>query len=178
MSKPNLVLIGFMGTGKTRIGKLCAKALDYKFQDTDALIEQRMGRSVAEIFAEDGEVAFRAIERDTIAELAAGTGQVISTGGGAALFEANVERLRETGTIVWLTAHPKILLVRVGGKNAYKRPLLASAADPLARIKEMLAERDPYYRDAADFVVASERRRPNEVTSEIISRYRAFGISG
>ena len=171
MPKANLVLIGFMGTGKTRIGKLCAKELGFAFRDSDNLIERRIGRRVADIFREEGETAFRAIEREMILELAQGTGQVISTGGGVALFDANVEALRETGTILWLSASPEVLLSRVGGKNAYKRPLLASASDPLQKIREMLIEREPYYRDAADFNVLSENRRPGDIAEQIIRRY-------
>ncbi len=163
-----------MGTGKTRIGKLCAKRLGYSFFDSDTQIEKRTGRKVAVIFQEDGESTFRTLEQQILAELAQGGQQVISTGGGAALFERNVEVLRRTGTIALLKASPEVLLTRVGGKNAAKRPLLASAPDPLARIREMLAAREPYYRDAADFSVFSENQRPGDVAERVIARYREF----
>jgi len=143
----NLVLIGFMGTGKTTLGRLCAERLGYAFCDTDTLIEARAGRSIPEIFAEQGETAFRQLEREVIAELAAMSGLVIATGGGAPLDAENAHRLRAAGDVVLLTAPPEEILLRVGDPRS--RPLLAGASDVHKRIRELLDERMPAYVQAA-----------------------------
>ena len=137
MGARNLVLIGFMGTGKTTIGRLCAERLGYRFRDSDTEIESRIGCSIAQYFSQKGEAAFREIEREVIAELAEESDQVISTGGGVVLDPENAMRLREGGWVVLLQATPDAILARVGDTRS--RPLLANAADPLARIEELLA---------------------------------------
>src|SRR5947207_704151 len=127
MAERNLALIGFMGTGKTTVGRLCAAQLGYDFYDSDTVIEARAGCSIARFFAEHGEAAFRQREREVIAELAAMPGRVIAAGGGAALDPDNMGCLRATGLVVLLTASPEAILSRVG--NAQTRPLLAGAPD-------------------------------------------------
>ncbi|HZP81941.1 MAG TPA: shikimate kinase [Chthonomonadaceae bacterium] len=167
----NLVLIGFMGTGKTTVGRLCAARLGYRFCDSDAVIEARTGGSIARFFEQHGEAAFRQMEREVIRELAATPGLVIATGGGAALNPENVADLRAGGRVVLLTASPEVLLKRVG--DARSRPLLADAADPRARIATLLADRLPHYERAAHHRVNTTDRRPQEIAAEIVAWYRA-----
>jgi len=171
MMRRNLVLIGFMGTGKTTVGKLCARELDYAFCDSDAEIVQRAGKSIPEIFADEGEEAFRQYERETIADLAAQEGLVIATGGGAVLDSVNAEVLRETGTVVLLTAAPFVVLRRVG--DARTRPLLASSdEDPKARIIALLRERRPLYERAAHFRVDTTHFSKNTIVEQIVERFQ------
>ena len=166
-AEPNLVLIGFMGVGKSRIGPMCARRLGYAFRDSDHEIEAQAGCSVAEFFAREGEAAFRALERQVIAELAARRGLVIATGGGTVLDPENVARLRETGRVVLLTATPRAILQRVGDPKT--RPLLANSPDPLKRIRELLAQRTPCYEKAAHYTLSAMKKTPGKITSEILA---------
>lgn len=145
---PNIVLIGFMGTGKTAVGRMVAARLGRPFVDTDALIEARAGRSVPEIFTEEGEAAFRTLEAEVVAQAAAGGGSVIATGGGVVLSRDNMARLRRNGLIIALRADPKAILARVG--RGADRPLLGD--DPEERIRRLLQERSALYQEA-DFTV-------------------------
>jgi 3-dehydroquinate synthase len=141
----NIVLTGFMGTGKTTVGRLLAERLGYEFVDTDQVIEERHGK-VAEIFRTRGEDAFRRLERELAAELADRDGLVISTGGRLMLDPQNVANLSRKGRVFCLVATPDEILNRVQGDAAStERPLLA-VSDPRQRIVELLAERGPDYR--------------------------------
>ena len=145
MPARNIVLTGFMGTGKTTVGQILAARLGYEFVDTDVLIEARTGRSIPAIFAEDGEAAFRQLERDIAAELAVQQGLVIATGGRLMLDPANAAELGGTGRIFCLTATPELILTRVlADEKAIERPLL-QGPDPATRIRQLLAERAPLY---------------------------------
>ena len=168
--KRNLVLIGFMGTGKSTLGRLCAAELGYSFCDSDHILEARAGCSIAELFEREGEAAFRERERQVIAELAATSGLVIATGGGAVLDGGNAARLRETGLLVLLTASPDAILKRVGRSRT--RPLLANAPSPRARVEELLAERMPVYRRAAHCQVETGSRPPRAVAQQIVMLYQ------
>ncbi len=142
---PNIVLTGFMGTGKTTVGRLLAEQLGYEFVDTDQLIEERHGK-IAEIFRLRGEQAFRQIERELAAELAARDRLVISTGGRLMLDPHNVASLSRNGRVFCLVATPDEIFDRVTkDESGVERPLL-SVADPRQRIVELLAERSPAYR--------------------------------
>lgn len=158
-----IVLMGFMGTGKSEVGRRLAQRLGRAFVDTDQLVEERAGKRVAAIFAEDGEAAFRALERDAIADAAGRGAAVVAVGGGAVVDPENVRRLRETGTLVYLTARPEIILRRVG--DASSRPLLKD--DPHAAVSRLLAERGPVYAAAADVTVDTSERTAAEVVEEI-----------
>ncbi len=157
------MLIGFMGTGKSEVGRRLAQRLGRALVDTDQLVEERAGKRVAAIFAEDGEPAFRALERDAVATAAARGGAVISVGGGAVLDPDNVSRLREAGFLVHLTARPESILARLGDVST--RPLLAK--DPRGTVTRLLAERGPVYAAAADVTVDTSDRTAHEVVHEI-----------
>jgi shikimate kinase len=150
MSKPtttddgrrNVVLTGFMGTGKTTIGRMLAAELGYEFVDTDRVIEERHG-AIADIFARAGEAAFRDLERKLAAELGERHGLVVSTGGRMVLDPSNAEALGRHGVIVCLTARADTILTRISSGRT-RRPLL-DVVDPLARIVELLGERAEGY---------------------------------
>ena len=161
----NLILTGFMGTGKSTIGKLLAARLDYEYLDTDQIIERRAGCAIAEIFAVYGEADFRSREREAAAEIARTDRKVVATGGGFVLQSDNVRLVRRNGLLIALTATPEAIWDRV--KTDTGRPLL-QVPEPLDRIREMLAERAPYYRQA-DLIVETTAREPEEITTEIVT---------
>ena len=163
-SRKNVILIGFMGTGKTAVGEQVASRLGRRFVDTDALIEERAGRSISRIFAEDGEPAFRRLEAQVIAQAAAGDGRVIATGGGVVLSRANMDCLRGNGVIIALRADAESILARVG-RGEY-RPLLGDA--PEESIKRLLRERDPLYQEA-DLVVETSALSVQDVAERVVS---------
>jgi shikimate kinase len=145
-SPRNLVLIGFMGTGKSSVGKLAAKTLGFQFIDTDQVIVERAGRQISEIFETDGEAAFRTLETEALESLAHLSRCVISTGGGAVLLEHNRQLLRELGYVVCLTASEDVLFERVSRNT--KRPLLQTE-NPRATLSRLIEERSAIYREAA-----------------------------
>jgi shikimate kinase len=143
-----LVLIGFMGCGKSSIGRKLHEQLGYQFIDTDQCIEQRRKQSIPQIFAKDGEEAFRDLESSLLQELADSPpdNRIISTGGGIVLREANRKLLRELGFVVWLKASAEEILNRTSRNS--NRPLLQTE-DPKAAITEMMVQRSPLYKEAA-----------------------------
>jgi shikimate kinase len=164
----NIVLTGFMGTGKTEVGKILAQKLGYQMIDSDSEIERDQGLSINEIFEKQGEQFFRDIEADVIKRLSERKNCVISTGGGAVLRQANIDNLRRTGVIVCLTADPETILQRTAGDN--ERPLLQTD-NPLQRIKELLAIRRPFY-EKSDIMIDTKGRTPLEISEEIIKEIR------
>jgi shikimate kinase len=158
-----IVLMGFMGTGKSEVGRRLAQRLGRSFVDTDQLVEERTRKRVATIFAEDGEPVFRRLEREAVAEAVGRGPAVIAVGGGAVLDPENVRCLREAGMLVYLTARPEIILGRVG--DTASRPLLRD--DPEGTIARLLEERGPIYADVADVTVDTSERTANEVVGEI-----------
>ena len=145
MGKPNIVLTGFMGTGKTTIGKLLAESLGYAFIDTDERIERQAGKTIPEIFEEEGEEAFREMEAALARELAERQGVVIATGGRMMLDPGNAAALSRTGHVFCLAAAPEEILERITRDTATRRPLLA-VADPMERIRSLLRQRQHGYR--------------------------------
>lgn len=141
-----------MGAGKTTVGRQLAKRLGRRFVDSDHEIESRTGVRIPTIFEIEGEIGFRRRESQVIAELAALEGLVVATGGGAVIDPANREHLRQSGLVVYLCVPPRQLFERI--RHDHNRPLL-QVADPLARLQELHAQRDPLYREAADLVVES-----------------------
>jgi shikimate kinase len=146
----NIFLVGLMGAGKTTVGRLLARRLKLRFFDTDLEIERRCGVKIPVIFEVEGEAGFRLREQQVIAELAAMEGIVLATGGGAVLACDSRRQLASRGTVVYLNARPEDLYQRV--RHDRNRPLLATA-DPLARLRQLHAERDALYRSVADLVV-------------------------
>jgi shikimate kinase len=146
----HVVLVGLMGSGKSTVGRRLAEELDRPFHDADADLEQRTGRSVAEIFAQDGEAGFRVLETEMLADLLASAHPaVIAAGGGAVVTEATRTRLREHACVVWLDADPVFLAERIDAKP--HRPLLDG--DPVAVLTRLHAERADWYREVADVVI-------------------------
>ena len=144
MDRPNIVLTGFMGTGKTTVGKNIAKQLGYDFVDTDELIQERAGKTVPEIFQEMGEVAFREMEAAVARELADMQGVVVSTGGRLMLDPGNAAALSSTGRVFCLVATPEEILERVTKDTATERPLL-TVPNPMERIVELMQQRQEDY---------------------------------
>jgi 3-dehydroquinate synthase len=164
---PNIVLIGFMGTGKTAVGELVASRLGCPFIDTYALIEAQAGRPISRIFAEDGEAAFRRLEAAVVSDAAARNGSVIATGGGVVLSPENMDRLRRSGLVIALHADPRTILARAGAGG--DRPLLGD--DPEGNVRRLLEERAPYYR-AADLVVETSSLPVEAVAERVIAFVR------
>jgi shikimate kinase len=149
-----IILIGLPGSGKSTVGRHLARRLDLPFFDSDHVIEQRIGCPIREYFAREGEQAFRDVEEEVIRELTQGAPGVLATGGGAVLRSVNRQRLREAGKVIYLRSAPEEVHRRV--RHDANRPLL-QVADPLARIRELHAERDPLYRETAHFVIETGR---------------------
>jgi len=152
----NIVLIGFMGTGKSAVGRALARRAGFRHLDTDMEIERAAGKTIPQIFTEQGEAAFREQETAVLASLAGAqsTGSlVLSTGGGTPLRTENAALLKQIGTVVWLHVAPEAILARVA-HSLHERPLLtAHQADPLGRIKNLLALREPQYAAMADIIL-------------------------
>ncbi len=146
-----------MGTGKSAVGRVLARRTGFRHLDTDAEIERRAGKTIPQIFADDGEEGFRALETEFLASLAETQGEdgplVLSTGGGTPLRTENAALLKQIGTVVWLQVAPKAIFARVA-HSLHERPLLAAhQADPLGRIENLLAQREPLYAALADVVL-------------------------
>lgn len=150
--KSNIFLVGMPGAGKTTVGRQLARRLQRRFVDADHEVEARTGVRIPVIFDIEGEQGFRDRESRVIAELADGSGQVVATGGGVVLRSENRTALRRGGTVVYLQATPRLLFERT--RLDPNRPLL-QVADPLAKLEELFAQRDPLYREVADIVVSS-----------------------
>ena len=150
MAHENIVLIGFMGSGKSSVGRLIASKLDQRFLDTDHLIVQQSGQEISEIFKTHGESYFRDQERLTLESLQDTTRCVIATGGGIISRLENIPLLHQLGFVVWLTANEEVIFDRVS-RNA-KRPLLQTA-NPRETISNLLVQRNPLYQQAAQFTM-------------------------
>ena len=164
----NLALIGFMGTGKSTVGRQVARELSFEFVDTDNLIEEHAGVSIAEIFDQSSEVVFRKMERDVVAQLVHRDDTVIAAGGGLVVDPANLESLKTHALVVCLWASPEAIWHRC--RTQIHRPLLHNP-DPQARIRELLARREPHYRQA-DIIVSTEIRPQREVVQQVVHQFR------
>ena len=158
-----------MGTGKSSVGRLIAEQLHFTFLDTDELIVAQVGRPITDIFAQQGEPAFRALEHQVVEQLTGRTQTVIATGGGVPVNPANLASLKIHALVVCLWASPEKIWEHVRGQS--HRPLLHDP-DPLARIRELLAQREPFYRQA-DVLVNTEMRSVREVAQQIVHQFRA-----
>jgi len=164
----NLALIGFMGTGKTSAGRLVAEHLHFEFLDTDEVIQSRTGRTIADIFAANGESAFRTLERDVVCNLAGRTKTVISTGGGLPASQENLVSLKTHALVVCLWASPEKIWERV--RNQSHRPLLHDP-NPQQKIRELLELRAPFYRQA-DVLINTDLRSAREVAQQVVLQFR------
>lgn len=162
-STGNIVLIGYRASGKTTVGRVLAERLDRPFIDTDELIQNRLQRSIADIFRDEGEAFFRRIESEIIAELSAHQATVIAVGGGAVESEQNRRRLADLGVVVWLTAAVDELHRRIlsDPQSAAFRPPLSSD-DLLTEIQHTLARRAPLYRNLAQYAVDTTNLTPSD----------------
>lgn len=167
-SQPNLYLVGFMGTGKSTIGRQAADSLGLRFMDSDHAIEEQEGRSISDIFATEGEPAFRELERRFVESGHPAEGCLVSCGGGLVTQPGMMERLAEKGVVVCLLASPETIYERT--KSNPKRPLL-QVEDPLARIREMLELREPFYRKASTHVL-TDGRSIGDVANHVCRIYR------
>lgn len=162
----HLVLVGMMGAGKTTVARVVADRLGRPVFDSDAIIESREGRTVREIFADDGEAAFRAIESAVLAEaLASPAPAVIAGAGGVVLSQANRDALKAAGArVVWLCADPATLVERVQGGG--HRPLLDE--DPAGTLQRMFRDREALYREVADAIVLVDNRSVSDVVEAVL----------
>jgi shikimate kinase len=163
----NLTIIGFMGTGKSSVGRLVAEILHFSFLDTDELIESRTGKSITDIFAQQGEAQFRELERLVVQELGARKKTVIATGGGLPVFNNNLARLKKHSLVVCLWSSPERIWEHV--RTQSHRPLL-DEPDPLAKIRQLLTARAPFYRQA-DVLVNTELRSAREIAQQVIHQF-------
>ena len=164
----NIALCGFMGTGKSSAGRHVAQQLHFDFLDTDAVIEARAGKDITTIFAEDGEAAFRQLESRIVHELVARKRTVIATGGGLVVNPENLASLKEHALVVCLFASPETIWARVKAQN--HRPLILDP-DPLQKIRTLLAERAPFYRQA-DVLLNTELRSTRDVAQQVLHHFR------
>lgn len=163
----NIILEGFMGSGKSTVSEILSDRLGLELMDTDSTIEDTEGRSISSIFREDGEEAFRDMETELLTMIAGDhlRDMVISLGGGMPVREKNRELLKESGKVVYLKASPETIYERVKGDTT--RPLL-QGEDPLLRIKELMEGRSDVYDEAADLIIDTDNKTPDEICDEII----------
>jgi shikimate kinase len=161
----NIFLVGLMGAGKSTVGRILARRLGKRFVDSDHETEKRNGVTIPVIFEIEGEDGFRRREQEVLADLAQEKDLVLSTGGGIVLKPENREVLRNHGFVVYLNARPELLAERT--KHDRTRPLL-NVEDPLTRLRELYAVRDPLYREVAHAVVETGRGAPQQVVQAIL----------
>jgi shikimate kinase len=164
----NIVLTGFMGTGKTAVGKKLSRLLNMELIDVDTEIEKSQKMTINDIFKKFGEPRFREIETEMIKKLSGKENIIISTGGGAVLKQENLDVLREKGIIVCLLATPETILRRTSHNS--NRPLL-QVEDPSGKIKELLNFRKPFY-EKADIMIDTEGKTPIQIAEEIIEKIK------
>jgi shikimate kinase len=164
----NLAIVGFMGTGKSSVGRLVAEYLRFEFIDTDEWIEAQTGKKIAQIFAQNGEAAFRQLEEDTAHALSTRRDIVISAGGGFVTNPGNLASLKSHALVICLWASPETIWERV--RTQTHRPLLQTS-DPLGKIRELLDQRSPAYHQA-DAMIHTGFRSPKEVAQQVLHQFR------
>lgn len=164
----NIILIGFMGSGKTEVGKRLAERLSYTFVDTDDVIEKKVGKSISDIFDEYGEDYFRDLETEVVKELSGIRRHVISTGGGIVINRDNILNLKQMGLVVWLKASPGTIYERV--RYGSQRPLL-KVDKPLEEIKRLLELREPLYAEA-DISIEVGGLQVEKIVNIIVGAYK------
>ncbi len=167
-----IALVGLPGSGKTTVGRQLARRLQLPFVDSDHEIEVRIGCSIREFFEREGEERFRDIEEEVLDTLSQGSAKVLSTGGGAVLREANRQHLHGRGRVVYLKSTPEELFRRL--RHDSNRPLL-QVADPLLKLKNLYAERDPLYREVAHFLLETGRPSVSTLVNMIVMQLDLSG---
>ncbi len=173
-----IILTGFSGTGKSAVGPLVARRLGWDLVDTDCLVEGMTGRSIPDIFREEGELRFRAMESQALRQACSRAPAVVSVGGGAVLSPENRRLMADGGFIVCLDARPETCLERLrkgGDGGAGGRPLLAGP-DPLSRIRSLKASRQPFYA-LCDWTVQTDGLTPDDVAAEVVRGYELFAAA-
>jgi shikimate kinase len=165
----NIVLVGFMGTGKTAVGMRLAEMLDMRFIDTDDIIEEDSKMSIPEIFSEMGEEHFRELESKAVGKVCKFSRQVIATGGGAVIREQNLQKLRSTGMLFCLDATPEVILQRTSQYT--HRPLL-QVDDPIGQIRKMLQTRESFY-SLADHRIDTSQLTIDQVADRIANLFKS-----
>ncbi len=160
----NIFLVGFMGAGKSTVGKILADKIGYEFLDEDKLIEDRAGTTIAEIFAEQGEPYFRDMESETTESLASGDKQVIATGGGVVQRDRNWDAMKSNGITIYLKASVETIWERI--KDDTTRPLL-QVENPVETARELLSKRTPMY-EKADIIVLTDNLTLEQAADEIL----------
>lgn len=175
----NLVLIGYRATGKTTLARLLAQRLGWDWIDADVEIERRAGKSIARIFAEDGEPAFRDLEARVIADLTKRPKLVLAAGGGAPLRGESRQAMRDGGRVVWLTASAETIHRRMTGDatTGQRRPSLTDRG-PLDEILQLLKRREPIYRESGHVQIDTEGKTPDELAVEILDALSLQSHSG
>ena len=171
----NIVLIGFMGTGKSTVGGELVKRLEMPCRDTDALIVQRAGMEISEIFARHGEAYFRELERTVVEEVSLEENTIIFCGGGVVLNKENVDNLRKKGRLTLLKAEPETILKRVTGDET--RPVLKGNLS-LEGIQEIMNKRNEAYIEAADIIIETDDKTVEEISMEIINKLYTLESKG
>jgi shikimate kinase len=164
--KTSIAIIGFMGTGKTAVGKALAQKLHKEFIELDVIIEEKASKPIPEIFRQDGEIRFRELEIEAIRDTATKKNVVIACGGGIVLNTINIDRLKKESVIICLTASPSVILRRTASDKG-SRPLL-NVADRQQEIKKLFDFRRPFYARAADIAVNTSRLDIDGVVDEIL----------
>ena len=166
-------LVGLPGSGKSTVGRQLARRLKLSFLDSDHVIEERLGCSIRDYFEREGEASFRDIEESAIDELTLQASGVLSTGGGAVLRPANRLHLHDRGHVIYLRSSPEELFRRL--RHDVSRPLL-QVADPLGRLRDLFAQRDPLYRETAHFVIETVRPSVSTLVNMIAMQLELAGI--
>lgn len=173
----NLVLIGYRGTGKSTVARLLAGLLGWDWVDSDVEVELRAAKSIAALFADDGEEVFRDLETAVLQELLGWDKTVVAAGGGAVLRPENRRTLRRATAVVWLRAEPATILERIqsDASTAGRRPNLTTRGGE-AEVVELLARRTPWYRECADEEIDTEGKDPSAIAAEIAAGLRQRGV--
>ncbi len=169
----SIALVGMPGCGKSTVGRHLARQLGWRFVDSDHEIERQIGGSIRMFFEQQGEPAFRDLEQQVVTALSRQTGVVLATGGGSTLREANRIALKAGCKVVYLRSTPEELFRRL--RHDTQRPLL-QVKDPLKRLRDLFRERDPLYRDAADFVIETGRPSVPNLVNKILMQLELAGL--
>lgn len=178
MSPSRLFLVGYRGTGKSAVGRLLAGTLGWSFADADALIEAAAGKSIADLFRDEGEPGFRDRESAVLAALCRTEDHVIATGGGVVLRPENRTLLKQSGPVIWLTASPDTIWSRLQSDptTAARRPNL-TAVGGLQEVLDLLAVREPLYREVATAAFPTDDRSPEQVAADILAAWNTSWTS-